>query len=575
MKHSFLPSLHHCVILLALTSSLFISAKEDPLMNIEPEENQQITRGPILNRIKNIDECTKKMHNYVKEIDECTHKNHKLSKHIDECTHKTYKCAKDIHHYTKWWTSAKYDTLQYSINDTLAKVCTIPRCDVVITAADIQYTITAPGKYCLGESVDAGGNDIGITINANEVLLDLDGKKLSGSDVNNITILGDHSDIRIQNGILANAGVNDISSVGTTMNVEIHNVDFVSSPTGLSISNAQNITVDKCTFRKHTDCAIGFEDSTAVTLSNSKVNFNTIDTNVFVAMIGRCSCVTFDHVDFCHNQNAANDLDIIQIDASDTCLLTHCRMDNNEAPEGILRALNISNNSKDIMVSACSVNNNLSGNTTDIVLCDSCQKVAFDSCTVNNNVADTGDLSAVSIESSDNCCVLNCLIKGNTSSDAQCNGLVFYNSDSATAKNNIITANTGGSTDPCAAVGIYVIGNSSGATLWNNIVKYNTADTSCGIFLADTTSNIEVLGNSVVGHDTGIEDDSGTDNHIYNNIAHNNTTANYSGVELTIKPTDMSGHWINVDPSSTVLGEFESKICHIASLVDEINTNNP
>ncbi len=94
------------------------------------------------------------------------------------------------------------------------------------------------------------------------------------------------------------------------------------------------------------------------------------------------------------------------------------------------------------------------------------------------------------------------------------------------------------------------------------VVKNCTAmnNNGVGIYLGPYANGCQVLENSVSKNaGFGIQDD-GVNNLVYANIASNNGAAYSASVPLQLKPTDITGYWINADENSLVIGEYESKI---------------
>ena len=87
-----------------------------------------------------------------------------------------------------------------------------------------------------------------------------------------------------------------------------------------------------------------------------------------------------------------------------------------------------------------------------------------------------------------------------------------------------------------------------------------------GINLSPLSLNVKVLENLVSSNNVFGINDQGTSNLIYSNVASGNAT-NYSpAVPLQLMPTDITGYWINVDPTSGIVGEYESKINELINL---------
>jgi len=102
-------------------------------------------------------------------------------------------------------------------------------CETLIFQNDIPFTIDSPGVYCLAESVSFSAGTA-ITIASDNVLLDLQDKKIDGSVGGNIGIAINSglSNITIQNGLLCNMNNKGIDADA------INNIAFIS----MSISDS-------------------------------------------------------------------------------------------------------------------------------------------------------------------------------------------------------------------------------------------------------------------------------------------------------------------------------------------------
>lgn len=138
--------------------------------------------------------------------------------------------------------------------------------DYIITQADIPLTILLPGVYRLAEPLTLAGGTV-ITIDANDVVLDLNGKVISGDTIA-LSIAAGRSNIIIQNGFILGAPllqnalvVNAGCSFILVQNIECHNF----SGQGLAafiLQSSNNIFFDHCTVA----------DSQTVLLSAATVN---------------------------------------------------------------------------------------------------------------------------------------------------------------------------------------------------------------------------------------------------------------------------------------------------------------
>ncbi len=102
-------------------------------------------------------------------------------------------------------------------------------CEILIFQSDIPFTIDSPGVYCLAESVSFA-TGTAITIASDNVLLDLQDKKIDGSTGGDIGIAINSGlqNITIQNGVLCNMNNKGIDADAT------NNIAFVS----MSISDS-------------------------------------------------------------------------------------------------------------------------------------------------------------------------------------------------------------------------------------------------------------------------------------------------------------------------------------------------
>ena len=87
-----------------------------------------------------------------------------------------------------------------------ASAQTTPTGTVITT---VPYTISTSGRYVVGNNlIDASGGNVAITINAANVVLDLNGYFVSGGGTDNFVILvNGKSGVTIKNGTVARAGV--------------------------------------------------------------------------------------------------------------------------------------------------------------------------------------------------------------------------------------------------------------------------------------------------------------------------------------------------------------------------------
>ncbi len=115
------------------------------------------------------------------------------------------------------------------------------------------YTISSPGRYALVENITYVMGTNMISIEADNVYLDLNGFTIDGanSSVHNIQISSDRSNIYIGNGHLSNAGTNGILLSPGNTNIIIENVTATGAGSvGIALVTAgnaiENVTFNNC-----------------------------------------------------------------------------------------------------------------------------------------------------------------------------------------------------------------------------------------------------------------------------------------------------------------------------------------
>lgn len=125
--------------------------------------------------------------------------------------------------------------------------------DYIITQADIPLTITLPGVYRLAEALSATSATV-ITIASDNVVLDLNGKTISGSLGIALAIDADIRNVHIENGFIVGAPSfsNGLIINANDSDISVKNVEFSNfSAPGLAailIQSANNIIFDHCLF---------------------------------------------------------------------------------------------------------------------------------------------------------------------------------------------------------------------------------------------------------------------------------------------------------------------------------------
>jgi hypothetical protein len=146
----------------------------------------------------------------------------------------------------------------------------------------LPFTITAPGNYFLPADLTSNSPGVAITINANEVVLDLNGRSLNAAGVATSPNVGigiavlNHEDVIIQNGDVNNFGFIGILLDATDGKNEhneknrVEHVNFNRDLIGiLSVSGSINV-VEACDFDQG---SIGIDDIAGVGDRFQKDNF--------------------------------------------------------------------------------------------------------------------------------------------------------------------------------------------------------------------------------------------------------------------------------------------------------------
>ncbi len=110
-----------------------------------------------------------------------------------------------------------------NISSKIDEIEFVGTCETLIFQSDIPFTISNPGVYCLAESINFT-SDTAITVAANNVILDLNEKKIDGSGGGSIGIAVNSGlqNITIENGTLCNMDDKGINADATS------NIAFVS-----------------------------------------------------------------------------------------------------------------------------------------------------------------------------------------------------------------------------------------------------------------------------------------------------------------------------------------------------------
>ncbi len=530
-------------VFVSVSLSFYAYADIDDLINVD-YASEPATRGLVINRISDIGKQLKKVDDRAKKIDNTVDDIEDDLKDLADTTDNVEQKACDI--------ESKVDDLIETSQTIEQKVC-VP-CDFIITSADINpgadtFTITEPGVYCLAQNVtNPNPRSPIIDIRVECVTLDLHDHAIEGGPGADpgILVCG-VGNVTIKDGIVKGAvtGIKVLNSDGPVM---ISNIKVTDGDAGISIVSSKNVVVEECNASRN-GSSFGFGvdgDSSGCIFRNCVGISNSFDG---FRMEGGTEDCTFDNCFAANNSESGFGVR----DNSENCVFNNCFAGGNSDVGFLVR-----NDAR-----ACRFNNCVAG---------------------DNNAAGFG------IEANGLCCLINCKAIGDENQDegfnitSDNNVLEFCSAQGNKREGFKIDGNSNTLRSSQAIdngfAGFAIVGYDP-ANVHNlirecvaiNNGKSDTSGTKHGFTVQANAECNEILGNTAVfNKELGFSNDD-DNNKFFNNTSHFNTTANYGGtigVELVLKPNDISGHWINVDCDATEIGVFESKICHIASVVDEI-----
>lgn len=152
----------------------------------------------------------------------------------------------------------------------LAEMSQPDLCDIAIPITE-PMTIFQSGLYCLAHDISTTLN-AGITIVADNVILDLNTRRISGAGIN-VVIINGFKDVIVKNGILSGGVVRNLDSFNNT-NVLIQDISFADSPEGALINSSTCVQIERCTFRNHSTAGIIFDGATKSLVVDNKVVCN-------------------------------------------------------------------------------------------------------------------------------------------------------------------------------------------------------------------------------------------------------------------------------------------------------------
>ena len=516
-------------IFVSLNLSFYVYSDIDDLINAD-YSSESVTRALFVNILDDATQQAKKVVDRVKKIDNTVDDIEDDVKDLNDTIQNIEQKACNI--------ESNIDDLIETAEIIEQKVCV--SCDFIITSTDIfpnqpTFMITESGVYCLAENVtnQNPGSPI-IEITAECVTLDLNDHAIeggSGAD-QGILVCGARN-VTIQNGIVKGA-VTGIKVFGSDGPVMISNIKVTDNgDAGIVIEDSSNILVQSCNASNNDD--EGFR------------------------VINSSQCIFRD----CHAIENNNG-DGFNIDDSTACTFDNCVAVQNSEDGFKVPAGN---------AKQCTFNNCFAGENRNGFF------IRGEGECICNDCVSSQNQNGFQIVANSRNCFFNCTAIENTndgfsSSSSSNNVLQFCSAQGST--DGLAIRGDSNAIRNCQAVNNAGSGfRLSGGTHY--VVRDCVANNNDSFGFRMSGEDNELRGNTAIGNTGRGFIDQAKGNKFFNNTAHDNEDGNYRGndadIELVLKPNDITGHWINVDCTATEPGEFESKICHIASLVDEIQTN--
>jgi parallel beta-helix repeat protein len=223
------------------------------------------------------------------------------------------------------------DNLSFDLDDEISiieeiicsKIDDLATC-FMITQEDIDagFTISTSGKYCLSENVTHTSASVAITIDTDNVTINLDGHTIDGTSTatNGIATNGTRKNIIIQNGSITSCeiGIN----IDNTSQVCINDLIIKqSSDNAIEIANSSSIIIKNCLTSNATNSGIAISLSNNYTVKNCTAQNN-----------GTFGFVTTSSTNglFVNNKSLTNDNDgFLLFNANDNIIICQCIALNN------------------------------------------------------------------------------------------------------------------------------------------------------------------------------------------------------------------------------------------------------
>lgn len=307
--------------------------------------------------------------------------------------------------------SADIQDTQNFVVDTQLLSCGKP---TSITQTDIPLTITASGTYCLTENVSTVTPNTAITIDADDVTIDLSNFAVSGGS-NTIVIAGGRRNTMLCNGVIQNATPDGTANgygvfVPNGLRVVLKNITLRGNLVGLLVRFTEDITLDSCSVLENTGAGIVFTASINGEINNTLVHNNSFVSDFEIPGVGvqpssACAILNslnfrINNSNFSINSSSGGAWNVVSILGSANCIFTQCIANNNTGTADGFAFLSSDN----CLSQNCNSNNNSRGfvaNASDRIILD-------------NSVASANAVDGFLLDNSANSCLVECTAKNNT-----------------------------------------------------------------------------------------------------------------------------------------------------------------
>lgn len=364
--------------------------------------------------------------------------------------------------------------------------------------------INAPGNYTLIDDLVIPANQNGIIIDADNVILELNSRSISGlmNSLNAILIINNHTNITIRNGIIRNMGGNGIFVNSRIQGLVISNIRLANNNgNGISVASGRNCIVQDCFAINNRLNGIAFFNSgtiisQTILISLALTSFNGGDG---IQLNGCFNSFLFDCLSHNNNNNGFSQL------VGNRIAFNRCQANNNNT-HGFLSTGNNHN-----FVTCIASNNRLQG----FLINGGQQNIRECEAKSNGN-------NGFQVDGNNN------ILIDSTSSNNTGNGFTIMGNQHSVSL-CIATSNTNG----------FSVNNINHCIL-NNEAKTNSSN---GIVLQANTSQCQVRDNTTIANLNGLANNSTAlvTNKIYSNFSSDNTNMNFIGVPNTFtSPTALS-----------------------------------